>query len=115
MTNTQLQRSINQTVEQLGDVSRSAGRRLDNARCATADLVVGAASSVRRVGRAAGEVAEGASAKLQAIAHYLRKNDSNDMTRGVKRAMQRHPAKFAVAALAGMFLIRHFMSDKTDS
>jgi Tfp pilus assembly protein PilF len=115
MSSRQLQRTIDGAVEHLGDVSRSAAKGFDNARYAAAHVVASTASSLRKVGHAADGISERADTRLQRIARYLRRNDSNDMARSLKIAMQRHPAKFAVGALAGIFLIRHFLSDKTES
>jgi hypothetical protein len=114
MSNTQLQQTINGTAEQLADVGRSTAKRLDNARCAAADAIASSACSARSVGRAADNIAKGAAESLQAIARYLRRNDTHDMVMSLKGAVRRHPAKFAVGALAGIFVIRHFASDRED-
>jgi ElaB/YqjD/DUF883 family membrane-anchored ribosome-binding protein len=97
------------TVEQVADLARSAGKKLDEARYETADALAGAACSVRTTGRQGSEaiddLANSAASKLDSTAAYVRRHDTSDMLGDLQQLVRRHPASFLVgAAVVGFFL-----------
>jgi len=109
-------RTLTETASELGkdaresieDLSRSAGKRLDDARDETADALHTAATSVRRTGRQGSEaidnIATGAADRLDATASYVEDHDLKDVYNGLRRFGRRHLTGTVVAAAAVGFL-----------
>jgi len=109
-------RTLTETASELGkdakesleDLSRSAGRRLDEARDETAGALHTAASSVRKTGRqgsdAIDNLATGAADRLDATASYVEDHDLRDVFYGLRRFGSRHLTGSLVAAGAIGFL-----------
>ncbi|MGD0579521.1 MAG: hypothetical protein ABSC08_11395 [Bryobacteraceae bacterium] len=97
------------TVEQVADLARTAGEKLDEVRYETANALAGAASSVRTTGRQGSEaiddLANRAASKLDSTAAYVRRHDVRDMLGNLRQVVRQHPASFLVGAAAvGFFL-----------
>jgi len=97
------------TVEQVADLARTAGEKLNEVRYETADALAGAACSVRATGRQGSEaiddLASSAASKLDSTAAYVRRHDPSDMLGDLQQVVRRHPASFLVgAAVVGFFL-----------
>lgn len=90
--------------ESLGELGRSAGRRLDDARDETADTLHAAASSVRRTGSQGSEaidnLATRAADRLDATASYVEDHDLQDAFDGLRKFARRHLTGSLVAAAA---------------
>jgi ElaB/YqjD/DUF883 family membrane-anchored ribosome-binding protein len=95
-----LSEKIHDTLEQVGTFSRTAGKKLHNARQGTADALKGSASSVREAGEAIDHFAEKAADRLEDCAKYVRKLDTEHLVSGVRQAVRRYPAGFIAAAAA---------------
>jgi hypothetical protein len=109
-------RTLTETASELGkdaresieDLSRSAGRRLDEARDETAGALHTAASSVRKTGRQGSEaidnLATGAADRLDATATFVEDHDLRDVYNGLRKFGRRHLTGSMVAAAAVGFL-----------
>ena len=90
--------------ESAEEMGRSAGRKLEGARCETVGALHSAASSVRRTGRqgsdAIDSLATGAADRLDATASYVQDHDLRDVFTGLRRFGRRHLAGSLVAAVA---------------
>lgn len=90
------------------EFSRSAGRKLDDAREDTAGALHTAASSVRRTGRQGSEaidnLASGTADRLDATASYVDNHDLEDAFNGLRKFARRHLAGSLVFAGAIGFL-----------
>jgi hypothetical protein len=97
----ELGKHAKESAEELG---RSAGRKLEGARCETAGALHSAASSVRRTGRQGSEaidnLATGAADRLEATATYVQDHDLRDVFTGLRRFGRRHLAGSLVVAVA---------------
>jgi ElaB/YqjD/DUF883 family membrane-anchored ribosome-binding protein len=104
-TASELGKDAKESLEELG---RCAGRRLDNARDETADVLHTAASSVRKTGRqgsaAIDNLATGTADRLDATASYVEDHDLKDVFNGMRRFGRRHLTGSLVAAVAIGFL-----------
>jgi ElaB/YqjD/DUF883 family membrane-anchored ribosome-binding protein len=101
--------------EAVGELGRSASRKLDDARDQTAGTLHNAASSVRSAGRQGSEaidnLATGAADRLDTAAAYVDNYDPRDVFNGVRNFVRRRPTASLVAAaaigfVAGVTLIR---------
>jgi ElaB/YqjD/DUF883 family membrane-anchored ribosome-binding protein len=101
--------------EAIGELGRSASRKLDDARDQTAGTLHTAASSVRSAGRRGSEaidnLATGAADRLDTAAAYVDNYDPRDVFNGVRNLVRRRPTASLVAAaaigfVAGVALIR---------
>jgi ElaB/YqjD/DUF883 family membrane-anchored ribosome-binding protein len=109
---TDLSGKLHETLEQVGALSRTAGKKLDHARHGTADALKGSAASVRGAGETIEHIAGKAAGKLENCAKYVRKFDSEHLIADVRQAIRRNPASFIAAAAAvglvcGLALRRH--------
>jgi ElaB/YqjD/DUF883 family membrane-anchored ribosome-binding protein len=95
-----LSEKIHDTLEQVGTFSRTAGKKLHNARQGTADVLKGSAASVREAGEAIDHFAGKAANQLEYCAKYVRKLDAEKLISGVRQAVRRYPAGFIGAAVA---------------
>lgn len=97
----ELGKDARESAEELG---RSAGRKLDDARCETAGTLHSAASSVRRTGRqgsdAIDDLTADAADRLDATASYVQDHDLRDVFAGLRRFGRRHLAGSLVVAVA---------------
>ena len=86
------------------DLSRAAGKRLDEARNETAGALHTAASSVRTTARHGCEVIDGlatsAADKLDATASYVEDHDLRGLFGGCRQLIRRHPAGSVMVATA---------------
>ena len=96
---------LDSAQEQLENLGRTVGDKLDEARSGTADALESAASSVRSTGRRGAEtidtVSRNAAGKLDSSAAYVRSHDVGGMLTNLREAMSRHPTWFVLLA-AGM-------------
>jgi len=95
-----LSERIHDTLEQVGALSRTAGKKLEHARYGTADALRGSAASVRGAGEAIDQFADKAAARLEKCAKYVRKFDSKHLVSEVRQAVRRNPASFIAGAAA---------------
>jgi ElaB/YqjD/DUF883 family membrane-anchored ribosome-binding protein len=95
-----LSERIHDTLEQVGALSRTAGKKLEYARHGTADVLKGSAASVRGAGEAVDQFADKAAARLETCAKYVRKFDSAHLVSGIRQAVRRNPAGFIACAAA---------------
>jgi hypothetical protein len=86
------------------ELSRSAGRKLDEARDETGAALHTAASTVRKTGRqgskAIDDLATGAADRLDATGTYVEDHDLRDALTGLRRFGRRHLAGSLLAAVA---------------
>jgi ElaB/YqjD/DUF883 family membrane-anchored ribosome-binding protein len=98
-----LTEKFHDTIEQVGAFSRTAGKKLHNARHGTADVLKGSAASVREAGEAIDHFAGKAANQLENCAKYVRKLDTERLVSGVRQAVRRYPAGvIGVAAAIGL-------------
>jgi hypothetical protein len=104
-----------QTRESIEELSRSAGRKLDEARDETGAALHSAASSVRRTGHDSSAAIDNCSThaadRLDDTASYIEDHDLGDAVTGLRRFARRHltgsmVAAAAIGVLAGAFLRR---------
>jgi ElaB/YqjD/DUF883 family membrane-anchored ribosome-binding protein len=109
---TDLGERIHDTLEQVGALSRTAGKKLQHARCGTADVLKGSAASVRGAGEAVDQFSQKAAAKLETCAKYVRKFDAQHLVSGVRQAVRRNPTGF-IACAAALGLLCGLMMRRT--
>jgi ElaB/YqjD/DUF883 family membrane-anchored ribosome-binding protein len=94
--------------ESLGELSRTAGKRLDKVRDGTGDALHAAASSVRETGRrsskAINSLAAGTADRLDATASFVEDYSLKRAYASLRRFGQRHPAG-TLAATAGLGIL----------
>lgn len=94
--------------EQMDDLGRTAGEKLDEARHRTAAALEHAASSVRTTGRQGAEVidslSENAAGKLDSTAAYVRSHDVGGMLVNLRQVIAQNPTGFLVLAASIGFL-----------
>lgn len=94
--------------EQMDDLGRTAGEKLDEARNRTAAALENAASSVRTTGRQGAEVidslSENAAGKLDSTAAYVRSHDVGGMLVNLRQVIAQNPTGFLVLAASIGFL-----------
>jgi ElaB/YqjD/DUF883 family membrane-anchored ribosome-binding protein len=104
-----LRDGLSGAAQQVADLGRTAGEKLDEVRCGTADALADAASSVRTTGRqgsdAIDDLAEHTADKLDSTAAYVRDYDLGAMLGTFRRVVRRHPASSFVGAAAFGFLL----------
>lgn len=100
LTSSHLGEKLCDTLEQVGDLGRTAGKKLDEARCGTANALTGSASSVRDAGRAVDELAKRTATRLDSTAAYVRHPVIH-----LRQNIRRHPAGFVAWAAAAGFLL----------
>jgi len=91
---------LHDTLEQVGELSRTATKKLDRARHGTADVLKGSAASVRGAGEAIEHIAGKAANGLETCAKHVRRFNSEYMVSGVRQAVRRNPAGFIAGAAA---------------
>src|SRR5579872_3404911 len=110
---------LNETASQIGvkvaeaqgraeEMSRAAGKALDDARNDTAGALHTAASSVRTSARQGCDVLDGVAAraayKLDATASYVEDHDLRSLFAGCRHFIRRHPSESVIlAATIGFF------------
>jgi len=94
--------------EQLEDLGRTVGEKLDEARIGTADALESAASSVRSSGRRGAEtidtLSRNAAGKLDSTAAYVRSHDVGGMLTNLRQVIGKHPTGFVLLAAGIGFL-----------
>jgi ElaB/YqjD/DUF883 family membrane-anchored ribosome-binding protein len=124
-TASQLGAKVSEAQGRAEDLSRAAGKKLDEARNETAGALHTAASSVRTTARHGCEVidglATGAADKLDATASYVQDHDLRGLFTGCRQLVRRHPTSSLVVATAiGFFAgsavrsITHSCAKKSD-
>jgi hypothetical protein len=107
-TTSHLGKRLSDAKEQVKDLGRTAGEKLDVARNWTAEEVQTAASSVRTAGRHGSEAIDGlvsnTADKLDSTAAYVRSHDAGGMFADLRQVIRRHPAGLFVMAAAIGFL-----------
>ena len=93
-----------QAMESAGELGLSGGRRLDEARLETGDVLHAAASSVRTTGDAIGNLATGTADRLDASASYVENHDLRAVSLGLRSFARRHLTGSLVTAVAIGFL-----------
>ncbi len=93
------------TLEQVGSLGRTAGKKFTEARRDTANALNDSACSVRDAGEAVGELAASAAAKLDNGAECVRDYDLGRVLLNLRQVISRHPAGFIAGAAAAGFLI----------
>jgi ElaB/YqjD/DUF883 family membrane-anchored ribosome-binding protein len=104
-TASELGDKLHYTKEQVEAFARTAGKKLDEARRGTADVLAGSASSVRDAGHQLDELAERAASKLDSTAKYVRRHDAGSMLSHLGQVVRRNPAGFIIGGAAVGFLI----------
>jgi hypothetical protein len=96
--------TLSQTLEQVGALCRTAGRKMHEARRGTADALNGSASTVRDTGEAIDELVESTAAKLDSTAVFVRNYDPGNVLVTFKKFVGHHPAIFITGVAAAGFL-----------
>jgi ElaB/YqjD/DUF883 family membrane-anchored ribosome-binding protein len=107
-TASQLASKVSEMKENVEDLSRAAGKTLDEARNETAAAFHKAASSVRTTGRHSSEkideLATSAAGKLDATASYIQDHDMISVIASLRHFLRRHPTRsLMVASGIGFF------------
>ena len=99
---------LDSAQEQLENLGRTVGEKLDKARSGTADGLESAAPSVRSTGRRGtetiGTLSRNAADKLDSTAAYVRSHDVGGMLTNLREVMGRHPTGFVLLAAGIGFL-----------
>ena len=93
------------TMEQVGALGRTAGKKFTEARCDTANALKDSACSIRDAGEAVGEMADNAAAKLDHSAEYVRDYDLGGVLVNLRKMIRHNPAGFVAGALVAGFLV----------
>lgn len=103
-TATQLGAKMSEAQGRAEELSRAAGKKLDEARTETAGGLHTAASSVRTTARQGCEVIDGlatnAADKLDATASYIEDHDLRGLFTGCRQLIRQHPAGSLMFATA---------------
>jgi len=103
-TATQLGAKVSEAQARAEDLSRAAGKKLDEARMEAAGALHTAASSVRTTARQGCEVIDGlatsAADKLDATASYVEDHDLRGVLTGCRRLIRRYPTGSLMFATA---------------
>src|ERR1035438_3844569 len=101
-TASNISETLSETLGQVGALCRTAGKKVHDARCGTADALNGSASTVRGTAEAIDELAESTAAKLDSTAAFVRDYDPANVGVTLGKVVGRHPAVFVTgAAIAG--------------
>ena len=99
---------LDSAQEQLENLGRTVGEKLDEARSGTADALESAASSVRSTGRRGAEtidaLSRNAAGKLDTSAAYVRSHDVGGMLTNLRQVIGKHPTGFVLLAAGIGFL-----------
>jgi hypothetical protein len=104
-TASNISETLSETLGQVGALCRTAGKKVHDARCGTADALNGSASTVRDTAEAIDELAENTAAKLDSTASFVRNYDPADVFVTLYKVIGRHPAIFLTGAAAAGFLL----------
>lgn len=100
--------ALSRAQEQMKDLGRTTGEKLDEARNGTADALETAACSVRTTGRngaeTIGNLSESAAGKLDSTAAYVRRNDVGAMVSNLRQVIVRNPTGSLILAAGIGFL-----------
>jgi hypothetical protein len=100
--------SLSRAQEQVKDLGRTAGEKLDAARSGTADALENAAFSVRTNGRDGAKtietMSESAAGKLDSTAAYVRSHDVGGMLSNLRQVVSENPGGFLILAAGIGFL-----------
>jgi hypothetical protein len=100
--------TLSRAQEQVKDLGRIAGEKLDAARSGTADALENAAFSVRTNGRDGAKtietMSESAAGKLDSTAAYVRSHDVGGMLGNLRQVIGRNPTGFLILAAGIGFL-----------
>jgi hypothetical protein len=97
--------TLSQTLGQVGVLYRTAGKKVQDARCGTADALSGSASTVRDTAEAIDELAESTATKLDSTAPFVRNYDPGDAFVALGKVIGRHAAIFLTGAVAAGFVL----------
>jgi ElaB/YqjD/DUF883 family membrane-anchored ribosome-binding protein len=89
-----------QVMESAGDFSRTAGRKIADARENTGSALHAAASSVRQRSRAIDEAARGTARKLDAAGSFVEDFTSKNILASIRKFGRDHSTAFVIAGLA---------------
>ena len=92
------------TLGQVGALYRTAGKKVHDARCGTANALNGSASTVRDTAGAIDELADSTAAKLDSTAAFVRYYDPGEVFVNLRKVVGRHPAIFLTGAAAAGFV-----------
>jgi ElaB/YqjD/DUF883 family membrane-anchored ribosome-binding protein len=100
--------TLSRAQEQMKDLGRTAGEKLDEARKGTAEALENAAYSLRTTGRDGAKtietMAENAAGKLDSTAAYVRNHDVEGMLGNLRQVIARNPTGFLILAAGIGFL-----------
>jgi hypothetical protein len=97
--------TLSETLGQVGVLCRTAGKKVHDARCGTADALNGSASTVRDTAEAIDELAESTATKLDSTAAFVRNYNPADVFVTLGKVIGRHAAIFLTGAAAAGFVL----------
>lgn len=97
--------TLSETLGQVGVLCRTAGKKVHDARCGTADALNGSASTVRDTAEAIDELAESTATKLDSTAAFVRNYDPGDVFVALGKVIGRHAGIFLTGAAAAGFVL----------
>jgi hypothetical protein len=103
-TASNISETLSETLGQVGALCRTAGKKVHDARCGTADALNGSASTVRDTAEAIDELAESTATKLDSTAAFVRDYDPGDVLVTLRKVVGRHAAIFLTGAAAVGFV-----------
>ena len=120
-TASQLGSKVSEIRDQVEDLGRAAGKKLDQTRNETAAAFHTAASSVRTTGRHSSEkidtLATSAAEKLDATASYIQDHDMRSLIASIRHIVRRHPTRSVMVAsgigFLGGFAVRQVTHSRT--
>jgi ElaB/YqjD/DUF883 family membrane-anchored ribosome-binding protein len=108
-TASHLGEKVSDAKEQVKDLGRTAGEKLDEARHKTAEGLQTAASSVRTAGRHGSEAidnfATDTAGKLDCAAAYIRDHDAGGVLAHLRQVIRRNPTGFLIIAATIGFVV----------
>lgn len=93
------------TMEQVGALGRTAGKKFAEARGETASALNASACSIRDAGDTVGKLADNAAAKLDHSAECVRVYEIGSVLSNLRKMIRHNPAGFVAGALAAGFLV----------
>ena len=99
-----LSEKFHDTLEQVGEFSRTAGKKLQGARRGTAEVLKGSAASIRDCAGAIDSLAHRTASSLEATSNYVRKHDVRRIKADLRQLIRTNPGGFMIGAAAIGFL-----------